>query len=61
MKKQTLRDHIMNICLTAEQVVSSADNTGCDGDLTVASKKAIDKLDKAVKAFYSSKTFNQKG
>lgn len=31
-----------------EDVINSADNTGCTGDLTVASKKAIDNLSKHI-------------
>ena len=58
-KKPSRRDYIMNICLAAEQVVSQADDTGCSDDMTVTSKEAIEKLDAAVKAFYSSGAYNK--
>ena len=41
MKKQSKLERLIEL---AETVINSADDTGCDGDLTVVSKESVDQL-----------------
>lgn len=40
------------LILAIRKVIDNADDTGCDGDLTVTSKKAVDALEKEISSLF---------